>query len=75
MMYLLYFEYFSFSAACVERLFLKMKLIKTCLRSKLGQVKLEQFLCIGRELLEEGFDDSIYKYFVDKWKKRPRNQN
>ena len=48
MMYLLYLlSTFPISAACVERLFSKMKLIKTCLSSKLGQIKLDQALCFG----------------------------
>ena len=52
---------FTFSAVCVERLFSKMRLIKTCLRSKLGQVKLDQLLPIGTDLPKEGFDNSKCK--------------
>ena len=52
---------FPFSAVCVERLFSKMRLIKTCLRSKLGQVKLDQLLPIGTDLPKEGFDNSKCK--------------
>ena len=58
MMYLSYLlNILSISAACVERLFSKMKLIKTRLRSKLGQVKLDQSLRIGTDSPKEGFDN------------------
>ena len=76
-MNLLYlFNIFPISVAYVERLFLKMKLIKTHLRGKLGQEKLDQFVRIGTELPKEGFDDRIYKYLVDKLKKQnPKKPN
>ena len=59
-MYLLYLlNIFPISVACVERLFSKMKLIKTCLRNKLAQVKLDQLLHIGTESPHNGFDDNV----------------
>lgn len=70
MTYLLYLlNMFDIMSARVERLLLKIKLIKTCLRRKLGQLKLDQLLCIGTNSLKNGFDDVIYGYFVDKMKK------
>lgn len=70
MMYLLYLlNIFPISVACVERLFSKMKLIKTRLRNKLAQVKLDQLLRIGTESPPDGFDDNVYEYFVDELKK------
>ena len=70
MMCLLYLlNIFPISTACVERLFSKMKLIKTCSRNKLAQVKLDQLLRISTESPHDGFDDNVYEYFVDELKK------
>ena len=70
MMYLLYLlNIFHISVACVERLFSKMKLIKTPLRNKLAQVKSDQLLRIGTGSPPDGFYDNIYEYFVDELKK------
>ena len=63
---------FPISAACVKRLFLKMKLLKTCLRSKLGQVKLDQLLRIKMDPPEEEFDNRIYKYLDELRKQNPK---
>ena len=71
MFFLLYMiNIFPLSAACVERLFSKMKLMKTRLRNQLAQVRLDQLLRIGTESPKEGFNDNIYEYFVDELKKR-----
>ena len=58
------------SEACVEKLFSKMKLIKTCLRSQLSQVHLDQLLHIATESPIEGFSDDTYEEFVNEIKKR-----
>ena len=51
MMFLFYMLLiFPVSAACVERLFSKMKLIKTRLRNQLSQVRLDQLLRIATEM-------------------------
>lgn len=64
MMYLLYLlnMFYIMSARVERKTNLKIKLIKTRLRRKLGQLKL---LCIGTNSLKKGFDDVIYGYFVD----------
>ena len=53
--------------ACVEHLFSKMKLIKTCLRSELGETTLGILLQISTVSMI-GFDNDKYEYFVDKLK-------
>ena len=58
---------FPLSVACVESLFSKMKLIKTCLQNQLGQFSLDSLLCISTEALEK-FQDDEYKFFVDELK-------
>ena len=59
---------FPLSVACVERLFLRMKLIKTCLKYQLSQVRLNQFLRIATELHKDGYDNNVYEYFDDELK-------
>ena len=54
--------FYIMSARVERKTNLKIKLIKTRLRRKLGQLKL---LCIGTNSLKKGFDDVIYGYFVD----------
>ena len=61
---------FPISVACVERLFSKMKLIKTRLRNQLSQVRLDQLLRIATQSPKEGFSDDEYEHFVDKLKMR-----
>ena len=74
MVHLLYLLNISpISTTCVEILFLKRKLIKTCLRNKVGQVILDQFLGIGMELPKEIFDDSLRVYVVEKTEKSELN--
>ena len=60
---------FSLSAACVERFFSKLKLVKTRLRNQLSQTTLESLLRIATESPKEGFSDSQYEYFFDELKK------
>ena len=55
---------FPLSVACVERLFYKMKLIKTRLRNQLGETTLDNLLRISTES-PTGYDDDEYEYFVD----------
>ena len=59
---------FPLSVACVEHLFCKMKLIKTCLRNQLGETTLDSLLRISTES-PTGFNDDEYKYFVDELKR------
>ena len=60
---------FPLSTACVERPFLRMKLIKTCLRNQLSQVRLNQLLRIGSKSPKDGYNDNVYQYFVGELKK------
>ena len=59
---------FPLSVACVERLFSKMKLIKTRLRNQLSQVSLESLLRISTEA-PDNFADEEYDFFVDELKR------
>ena len=59
---------FPLRVACVERLFSKTKLIKTCLRNQLGKTTLGSLLQISTESTI-GFDDDKYEYFVDELKR------
>ena len=59
---------FLLRVACVERLFSKMKLIKTRLRNQLGETTLDSLLRILTET-PPGFDDDKYKYFIDELKR------
>ena len=59
---------FLLSVACVERVFSKMKLIKTKLHNKLSQVSLDSLICISSEAPDE-FSDAEYEFFVDKLKR------
>jgi len=69
-MYLLHLlMIFPLSAACVERLFSKMKLLKTRLRNQLSQTSLESILRISTEAPIDGFSDSDYEHFVNELKK------
>ena len=61
---------FPVSVAHIERLFFKMKLIKTRLRSQLSQVHLDQLLRIATESPKESFSDNTYEEFVNEIKKR-----
>ena len=58
---------FPLSVACVEHLFSKIKLIKICLRSQLGETTLGSLLQTSTESMI-GFDDDQYEYFVDELK-------
>ena len=51
---------FPISAACVERLFSKMKLVKTRLQNQLKQSTLESLLRIAMESPQNGFSDEEY---------------
>lgn len=55
---------FPLSVACVERLFSKMKLIKTRLRNQLGQTSLDSLLRISTESPSK-FQEDEYEHFVD----------
>ena len=66
---MMFFLLFPVSVACVERLFSKMKLIKTRLRSQLSQGHLDQWLRISTESPKEGFSDNTYEEFVNEIKK------
>ena len=59
---------FPLSVSCVERLFSKMKLVKTRLRNQLSQVSLESLLRISTES-PTTFSDETYEFFVDELKR------
>ena len=59
---------FPLSVACVERVFSKMKLIKTRLRNKLLQVSLDPLIRISTEAPYE-FSDTEYEFSVDELKR------
>ena len=59
---------FLLSLACVERVFSKIKLIKTRLCNKLLQVSLDSLIRISNEALDK-FSDTEYEFFVDKLKR------
>ena len=63
---------FPLSVACVERLFSKVKLIKTGLQNQLGQLSLESLLLISTEGLEK-FQDDGYNFFVSDLKRLNHN--
>ena len=73
-MYLFYLlMVFPLSAACVERLFSKLKLVKNRLRNQLSQTTLESLLMIATESPKDGFDDIVLESFVDELKiKNPK---
>ena len=56
-----YLLLFPLSTACIEILFSKMKLIKTCLRNNLSQSTLENLLFIATEAPKD-FHDDHYKH-------------
>ena len=56
------------STACLERLFSKMKLIKTRLRNNLSQSTLENLLFIATEAPKD-FHDDHYEHFVNELKR------
>ena len=58
---------FLLSVSCVERLFSRMKLVKTRLQNQLSQVSLQSLLQISTES-PCNFSDDMYKLFVDKLK-------
>ena len=64
---------FPLSAACVERLFSKMKIMKNRLRNSLSNATLESLLLIARESPKAGFEDDVLEQFVDELKKRNPN--
>ena len=68
--FLYIFLLFPVSVACVERLFSKMKFIKTHLRSQLSLVHLGQLLYIATESQKEVFSDNTYEDFVIEIKRR-----
>ena len=71
MMFFLYIlQLFPISVACVERLFSKMKLIKTRLQNELSQVHSDQLLRIAIESPKKSFSDSTYEEFVNEIKKK-----
>ena len=59
---------FPLSVSCVERLFSKMKLVKTRLRNQLSQVSLESLLRNSTES-PTTFSDETYEFFVDELKR------
>ena len=59
---------FPLSVACVERLFSKMKLIKTRLRNQLSQVSLDSLIRISTEAPDD-FSDTEYEHFVNELKR------
>ena len=63
-----YLLLFPLSTACVERLFSKMKLIKTRLRNILSQSTLENLLFIATEAPKD-FHDDHYEHFVNELKR------
>ena len=59
---------FPLSVACVERLFSKMKLIKTRLRNQLGQTTLDSLLRISTES-PDAFQDDEFEFFANELKR------
>ena len=55
---------FPLSAGCAERVFSKMKLIKTRLSNRLSQVSLDSLIHISTEAPDE-FCNTEYEFFVD----------
>ena len=66
---------FPLSAACVERLFSKMKIVKNRLRNSLSNATLESLLLIATESQKAGFEDDVLEQFVDELKKRNPNMS
>ena len=64
---------FPLSAACVERLFSKMKIVKNRLHNSLSNTTLESWLLIATESPKAGFEDDVLEQFVDELKKRNPN--
>ena len=64
---------FPLSVARVERLFSKIKLIKTRLRNQLGRLSLDSLLHISAEAPEK-FQDDKYEFFVHERKRLNPNQ-
>ena len=69
-MLLLLIKYYfrTSSLSCIQRFFSKMKLVKTSLRTQLKQTNLENRFHISRESPKEGFNDIVFKHFVDELK-------
>ena len=63
-----YLLLFPLCTACIERLFSKMKLIKTRLRNNLSQSTLENLLFIATEAPKD-FQDDHHKHFVNELKR------
>ena len=61
---------FPLSAACEERLFSKMKIVKNRLHNSLSNATLESLLLIATESPKAGFEDDVLEQFVDELKKR-----
>jgi hypothetical protein len=61
---------FPVSVACCERLFSKLKLVKTRLRNQLSQIHLDQLLRIGTESPDDDFSDDTYDHFVEELKRK-----
>ena len=64
---------FPLSAACVGRLFSKMKIVKNGIRNSLSSATLECLLLIATESPKAGFEDDVFEQFVDELKKRNPN--
>ena len=60
---------FPISIACIERLFSRMKLVKTRLHNQMKQATLDSLLCIVTEIPSDGFNDEDFDFFVDKLKR------
>ena len=63
---------FPLSVSCIERLFSRMKLIKTRLRNQLSQTSLDSLLHINTEKPTKLSNDE-YEHFADTLKKLNRN--
>ena len=60
---------FPISIACVERLFSRMKLIKTRLRNQMKQATMDSILRSATETPSNGFTDEDFDFFVDELKR------
>ena len=59
---------FPLSAAVVERLFSKLKIVKNRLRNRLGDLTLSKLLTVCTESPKDGFSDQDYERMVDQLK-------
>ena len=53
------------SLSCLQKLFSKMKLVKTSLYIQLKQTNLENCFHILTKSSTEGFNDTVFQHFVD----------